>query len=151
MTLQDQLLDDMKASMKAGDAGLTATLRLLRSSIKNEEIRLGRELSAAELLKQLQKEAKQRRDSASQYREADRPELAEREEYELMVIGRYLPQPLSLDELIVIVDGVIGRLGHSAQMGQIIAAVLAETGARADGSTVARIVRERMPLGEKTA
>jgi uncharacterized protein len=146
MTLQDQLMEDMKNSMKAGDAKLTGVLRLLRSAVKNEEIRTGHALTNDEIVKLLQKEAKQRRDSAQQYHAAGRAELANQEEYELEVIGRYLPEPMSEPELIALVDKAVAQIGANsmAQMGQVVSLVMSEAGARADGSNVARLIRERL-------
>jgi len=144
MTIAEQITQDLTASMKAGDTARTGTLRLLRAAFKNEEIKLGHTLSDDESLKVLQREAKQRRDSIDQYRAAQRPELAEREEAELEIIQTYLPQPLSEDELRAIVAEVATAQGDGAQMGAVIGAVMQRVGARAEGGTVSRLVRERL-------
>ena len=144
MTIAEQITQDLTASMKAGDTARTGTLRLLRAAFKNEEIKLGHTLSDDESLKVLQREAKQRRDSIDQYRAAQRLELAEREEAELEIIQTYLPQPLSEDELRAIVAEVATAQGDGAQMGAVIGAVMQRVGARAEGGTVSRLVRERL-------
>jgi uncharacterized protein YqeY len=146
MTAVEQIDQDLAASMKAGDSVRTGVLRLLRSSMKNEQIKLGRELTEAEVLKLLQRESKQRRDSITAYNEAERPELAKVEEDELAIIAVYLPEALSEEALQTLVDEVITELGKPgpAAMGQVIGAVMARVGARAEGGAVSKIVRERL-------
>ncbi len=146
MTIAEQLMEDMKASMKAGEAGRTGTLRLLRGALKNEEIKVGHALDEAEALKVLGREAKQRRDSIEAYRTANREDLAEVEEQELAIIGTYLPEALSTEELGHIVDEVIAELGATdmKQMGAVIGGVMAKAGARAEGGVVSRLVREKL-------
>lgn len=145
-SITTQIELDVGASMKEGTSVRTGTLRLLRSSFKNEQIKLGHELSNDEVLKVLQREAKQRRDSIEAYEKAEREDLANVERGELEIISTYLPQPLSSGELKVIVDEVVTSLGNPelSAMGQVIGAVMARVGARADGGSVAKAVRERL-------
>ena len=144
--ITDKLTEDMKASMKSGDAERTGVLRLLRGALKNEEIKVGHTLDEDEVLKVLQREAKQRRDSIEAYRSADREDLAAKEEVELAVVLGYLPQALSDDELAQIVDEVIAETGATEvkQMGAVIGGVMKRVGARAEGGTVSRLVREKL-------
>jgi len=146
LTTMEQIDKDLATSMKAGDATRTGVLRLLRSSFKNEEIKLGHPLSEAEALKILQRESKQRRDSITAYNEANRPELAREEEVELEIIATYLPESLSDEELATLVDEVIAELGKPGPeaMGKVIGAVMAKAGARADGGAVSKVVREKL-------
>jgi len=146
MTIPETLKLDMATSMKAGDAPRTGVIRLLRSSMQNEVIKLGHELSDDEAMKVLQREAKQRRDSISQYEVAGRQDLIDIEAAELELIQAYLPEALSEAELEVIVDGVIARLGATdmKQMGAVIGAAMAEVGARAEGGAVSAIVKSKL-------
>lgn len=146
MTIADQLTEDMKASLKAGDTVRTGTLRLLRGAVKNEEIKVGTGLDDDGVLKVLQREAKQRRDSIAAYQNASRNDLAAHEEAELAIIGEYLPEALSEVELAQIVTDVVAETGaHSiAQMGPVMGAVMQRVGARADGTMVSRLVREKL-------
>jgi uncharacterized protein YqeY len=146
MTVTAQIELDIAESMKAGDKTRTGVLRLLRNAFKNEQIKLGRELTEAEVLKVLQRESKQRRDSITAYNEAHRPELAAVEEGELVIIDTYLPEALTEDELKKIVDEVVTGLGKpdASAMGQVIGAVMAKVGAKAEGGAVAKLVRERL-------
>src|SRR5690242_20178518 len=109
MTIQERLTADMAASMKSGDAATTGVVRLLRGALKNEEIKRGHELSEAEALAVLQREAKQRRDSIEQYQAAGRNELAAAEEAELGIINGYLPAPLTEAELRALVEAVVAE------------------------------------------
>jgi uncharacterized protein YqeY len=146
MMIQERLLEDMKTGMKSGNTELTGVIRLLRGAMKNEQIKVGHELSEEEALKVLQREAKQRRDSATQYEEAGRPELAAKETAELKVIAGYLPEAMSEAELAAVVDVVIAEQGATdmKQMGAVIGAVMARVGAQAEGGAVSKLVREKL-------
>jgi uncharacterized protein YqeY len=143
--ITEQLTEDMKTSMKAGETERTGVIRLLRGAFKNEEIKVGHPLDDAEALKVLQREAKQRRDSIEAYRMAGRDDLRAIEEAELVIIATYLPEAMSDEELAAVVDAVATELGADMkQMGQVIGAVMKQVGARADGGAVSRLVRERL-------
>lgn len=146
MTIAEQLTEDMKESMRSGDSVRTGTLRLLRGAIKNEEIKIGHPLDDADVLKVLQREAKQRRDSIESYRGAGREDLAIKEEAELTILSTYLPEQLSEESLHKVIDEVVVELGAStmAQMGAVVGAVIKRVGAQAEGSTVSRLVREKL-------
>ena len=146
MTLLETLQHDMTSSMKQGDATRTGTIRLLRSAMQNEAIKVGHALDDGEAMKVLQREAKQRRDSITQYAAAGRDDLVAVEEGELKLIDGYLPQPLDEAELSSIVDSVITELGatDASKLGAVIGAVLAQVGATADGGTVSKLVRSRL-------
>jgi uncharacterized protein len=146
VALADKLTEDMKASMKAGNSARTGTIRLLRGAVKNEEIKAGQTLDDEGVLKVLQREAKQRRDSIEAYRAAGRDDLVAHEEAELAVVNEYLPQALSEAELAEVVRSVIAATGATgmAQMGAVMGATMQQVGARADGAAVARIVREQL-------
>lgn len=146
MTIALQLTEDMKTSMKAGQTDRTGVLRLLRGSLKNEEIKLGHALEEAEALRVLQREAKQRRDSISAYDAAGRADLSKHEAMELGIVQEYLPATMSEEDLIAVIDEVIAKSGATtvAQMGMVIGGVMQQVGARAEGGTVSRLVRERL-------
>jgi uncharacterized protein len=146
MTIAEQLTEDMKASMKAGDSARTGVVRLLRSSMKYEEIKLGHPLEEIEALKVLQREAKQRRDSMDAYVAADRQDLVAQEQSELDVIAQYLPKAMSESEVGQVVDEVIAEIGASdmKQMGAVIGAVMKRVGASAEGGLVSKLVKEKL-------
>ena len=146
MTILETLKTDMATSMKAGTAARTGVIRLLRSSMQNEVIKLGHELCDDEAMKVLQREAKQRRDSITQYGAAGRQDLIDIEAAELEVIKGYLPEALSVAELEITIDGVIAQLGATdmKQMGAVIGAAMKEVGARAEGGAVSAIVKSKL-------
>lgn len=151
MPLKETLQSDLHNAIKSRDELTTATLRMALAAVTNAEVagKQAKELSDDEVLAVLDKEAKKRRESAQAYRDAQRPELADREEAELAVLTAYLPTPLSADEVSAIIDEAIaqaaadGRSGMAA-MGPVMQRVTAATKGRADGKTVAGIVRQRL-------
>lgn len=146
MSLILKIDTDLATAMRAAETSKVSVLRMLKSSIKNEQIKLGHELNDDEVMTVLKREAKQRRDSIEQYEKAERDDLASVEKTELEVIKSYLPEQLSEDELKKVVDEVVSETGASSpsEMGVVMGAVLKQVGSRADGGMVARIVRERL-------
>src|SRR5437879_10497846 len=92
MSLKDQIIKDMTASMKAKDAARTSTLRMVKAALQNREIEKGGPLDDDELMKLLRSLVKQRRDSVEQYQKGGRQELADKEQAEIAVIESYLKQ-----------------------------------------------------------
>lgn len=151
MGLKDTLQTDLHTAIKSRDELTAATLRMALAAVTNAEVagKQAKELSDDEVMAVLDKEAKKRREAAEAYKDANRPELAEREEAELGVLTAYLPEPLSEDEISAIIDEAIsaaaadGKSGMAA-MGPVMQAVTAATKGRADGKTVSGIVRQRL-------
>ena len=146
MSLLEKIDSDLVTAMKERVVSQVSVLRMLKSSIKNEQIKLGHELSDDEVMTVLKREAKQRRDSIEQYDKAGRDDLSSAEKMELEVIKSYLPEQLSEEEVKKVVDEVGDETGATSptDMGIVIGAVLIKVGSRADGSVVARIVKERL-------
>lgn len=142
------LRSDLTAAMRAREEVRVATLRMVLTAISTEEVSgtEARELTDAETLKVVMKEAKKRKESATAYRDAARPELAEREDAELAVLEAYLPEQLDDDELTAIVDRAIDEVGATsmAQMGQVMKRAQTEIAGRADGGVVAAKVKARL-------
>ncbi|MDX8384811.1 MAG: GatB/YqeY domain-containing protein, partial [Ghiorsea sp.] len=93
--LSQRITDDMKTAMKAKDACALGAIRMLRAAIKDKEIALGETPSDADVIAVISKLIKQRRDSATQYTDAERPELAEKENAEIKVLEVYMPEQMS--------------------------------------------------------
>jgi uncharacterized protein YqeY len=135
---------DLTEAIRAQDKVTSATLRMALTAITVEESAgAHHELSADDVLKVLAKEAKKRREAATAYEDAGRPELAAIEHDELAVLERYLPAQLSDAEIGEIVAATIASLGATgmAQMGQVMKAATATVAGRADGGKVAAAVR----------
>ena len=141
-----RMKEDMKTAMKAREKDRLQTIRMLLSSLKNAEIELQRELTEEDILNVLTTEAKKRRESAKAYRDGDRVELAEIEEAELVVLGGYLPEPLSDEEVGAIVEEVMAEVGASSRkdMGKVMGPVMQRVKGRFDGSRVKDIVTSKL-------
>lgn len=149
MALKERINDEMKAALLGGNRFAGETLRNLKAAILNEEVASGKRdegLSDAEIEKVIAREVKKRTESAKIYRDNARPELAEPEEQELEVLKAYLPEQLSEAELTTLVEQKIATLGVSdpQAMGQVIGAVKAEVGNKADGALLAAIVKNTL-------
>ena len=124
MGLAEQIKKDSIISLKEGDVLRKETLRMLLSAIHNEEISKGKdnELSEEDVLSVLSRESKKRRESAEVYREADRAELAQKEEDELTIIKAYLPKELEASEIEIFAKEVIesGETNLGKAMGQVM-------------------------------
>jgi len=143
MTIKDKLTQDLKVAMKAGDSLKKETVRLLRSAIRNAEIDVGHDLNDDESLAILSKQAKQRRDSIAQYRQAGRDDLADHEADELTIIEAYLPRQLTDDEIVERAKAAIAELGVAgmAGMGPAMKRLSAELKGQADGKRISQVVR----------
>jgi len=144
--MQKQLIDDMKAAMKAGEKSRLSCIRMLRAAMKDKEIELGHVLDDAEAMAVVSKLLKQRNDAAKQYADADRSDLQEQELAEAAVFQTYLPEPLSDDELAVIIDQAISDAGASSMrdMGKVMGIVKSKAEGRADMGKVSGIIKSRL-------
>jgi uncharacterized protein YqeY len=147
MSLKQQIISDLTASMKAQDAPRTSTLRMVKAAVMNREIEKGGELEDEEMMKLLRSLVKQRRDSVEQYEKGGRQELADKEKTEIEVIEAYLPQAASRDEIEAAVAATIAETGASSlkDMGRVMKAVQpALAGKNADGRAVSEIVKAKL-------
>ena len=143
MSLEQKINDDYVHAMKHGEQSRKDTLRLLRAAVKNAAIEAGHPLADGEVLAVLAKQAKQRRDSIEQFGKGGRPDLVVLEEAELAVIESYLPQQLTEAEIEAVVRRHVAALGVTgpAEMGKVMAPVMAEVAGQADGKVVSGVVR----------
>jgi hypothetical protein len=149
MTLQERVDSDLKEAMRAKDATKLGVLRLLKSALKYAAIAKSdaeAELSDAEAVQVVRKQAKQRQDSVESFEKGGRAELADKEKEELAILNTYLPQGMSTDELAKVVRETIADLGATskAQMGAVMKALQAKVGGRADGKTLSSEVQKQL-------
>ena len=139
MSLIDQVRTDMTSAMKAGDRERVGALRLVLSELQKDAKDGGTDELAV-----LRRERKRRLEAAEQFRDAGRTELAEGEEAEARIIEGYLPTELDDAELDAIVQAAIAETGakEPKDMGQVMKAVMAKAGGRADGKRASARVRE---------
>ena len=145
MSIQDRLSEEMKAAMRARDSLRLGTIRMARTALKNAEIEARQALDDAAAIKVLSTLVKQRREAAEAYR-ATRPELADKEEQELLVLQEFLPAQLSEAELEEMIARAIAESGASSMrdMGAVMKLVTPQTTGRADGKLVSEIVRKQL-------
>jgi len=141
-----QLTEDMKTAMKAGEKLRLSCIRLMRAAIKDKEIELGHVPEAAEAIAVLAKLLKQRNDAASQYGDAGRADLQQKELAEAAIIQAYLPEPLSDDELRAMVAQAIADTGASSMrdMGKVMGMVKNKAEGRADMGKISGLVKAQL-------
>jgi uncharacterized protein YqeY len=145
--INDKIKEELKTAMKAKDVEKRDVLRMIDSMIKNVEIEKGKReegLSDEEILEVLMKAVKQRKDSANQYLEGGRPELAEKEQKEIEIISVYLPEQLGEEEITKIVKEVISQAGtiSANDLGKVMGQIMARVKGQADGNLVRTIVQK---------
>ena len=144
-TLETRLHEDLTAAIRSRDEVSSATLRMALTAVKNEAVSGtdARELTDADVVTVLGREAKKRRESATAYDDAQRPELAARERAELAVLVGYLPAQLSDEELAALVAAAVAETGADSprQMGNVMKVLTPRIAGRADGGRVAAVVR----------
>jgi len=138
MLLKDQIKDEVKVAMKAKDTVRRDALRLLTSAFKQVEVDERIELDDAATLKIIQKQVKQRMDSLTQFKEAGRDDLAEKEQSEITIFEAYLPKQLSDDELTVRIQEVIAKVGAESMkdIGKVMGMASKELNGLADGKRI---------------
>ena len=149
MTLQQRVDSDLKEAMRAKDATKLAVLRMLKSALKYAAIEKSgaeAELSDAEAIQVIRKQAKQRQDSIESFEKGGRAELANKEKEELALLNTYLPEGMRPDELTKVVSETIAELGATskAQMGSVMKALQTKVGGRADGKTLSAEVQKQL-------
>jgi uncharacterized protein YqeY len=146
--LADRLREDLTAAMKRRDELATSALRMALAGIQVAAVsgKEARDLDDEEIIKVLAKQAKKREEAAEAFRNADRPDRADRELAERDVLATYLPAALTPEELEALVTEVLAEGGFSgmAAMGPAMKAVTAKVAGRADGKIVSAMVRERL-------
>jgi hypothetical protein len=137
---------EMKAAMKARAKERLATIRLIQAEFKRIEVDERIEIDDARALAILDKMVKQRRDSASQYRDAGREELAAQEDAEIAVIQEFLPQQLSEAEISDAIDAALATIDASgmAAMGPLMGILKPQMQGRADMGQVSRLVKAKL-------
>lgn len=148
MSLLNKINDDLKSAMRAKAEQELLVLRMLISSLKNKRIELKKqeELSNEEIVAVLKTEVKKRRDSISSYQDGGREDLAEKEQAEIDIIQKYLPEEMGEEAVRTVVQEVIAGMGEvsPADFGKVMGAVMGKLKNQADGSVVQRIVKENL-------
>ena len=143
MSLKTQLTEDMKTAMRAKDQVSLSTIRLINAAIKQFEVDERTEADDAKVISILTKMVKQRKDSAKMYTEAGRQDLADKENAEIEILNRYLPQMMSAEEIKTVVEAVIAETGASgmADMGKVMGVLKTRLAGKADMGEVNKVLK----------
>jgi hypothetical protein len=143
MDLKAEIQLAVKAAMKSGDTVTLSALRLLLAALQNEEIRIRRALGADEIQKIIGTLCKQRGEAIELYRQGGREELAAKEEAELAILKKFLPQQLSDEEIKSVIQGSIDEVGAKglADLGKVMKLVMPKVTGRSDGKRVSDLAK----------
>lgn len=146
MSLKQQLTNDMKAAMKAGEKDRLGVIRLINAAIKQREVDERIELDDAAVLAVLEKMVKQRKDSVSQYETASREDLAAIERAEIVVIEAYLPAKLDEASILAAIDAAIASTGATgpADIGKLMGTLKPALAGQADMGLVSKLVKQKL-------
>ncbi len=144
MTLKTQLRDALTEALKSGDTQRKMTLRMALASIKNAEVEARGEVDEAKVLNLLQKEVKFRQETIEGAKQANRPDLITKAEVEIGILSEFLPQPITEEELRMLVKQAIQESGASSidEIGQVMGVLMPKIRGKADGKEANQIVRE---------
>jgi uncharacterized protein YqeY len=144
--LKTQIQEDMKTAMRAGDRDRLSVVRMLLAAIKQREVDERTETTDANVLQILEKQIKQRRESATQFTAGGRADLADREAAEIAVLQTWLPSALSAGEIDALIDEVMTACAATSMkdMGRVMAALRERAQGRADFSTIGESVKARL-------
>ena len=144
MSLLETLNDDIKVAMKSKDKEALAILRMIKTSIQNEQINKGEDLSPDEELTLVSREMKQRKESLSEFEKAGRNDLVEQANVGISIVARYLPEQLSDEELKSIIAEAIASVDATSMkdFGKVMGVVMPKTKGKADGQKINTLVKE---------
>lgn len=142
--LSNNLLKDFKKYLIAKDTVKKNTVQILRAEILNKSKELQRDISDEEILEIIAKQIKQKKDSLSDFKKADRQDLIDQTYEEIDTLEQYMPKPLSIEELAIIVKETASEINaiDKRDMGRLIKEVKQQAGVRADGKTISDLVKQ---------
>ena len=146
MSIRQTISDDMKTFMRAKDSARLGAIRLLQASIKQKEVDERIELNDDQILAVIQKMLKQRKDSIEAYQQANRQDLIDQEQLEIEVLTKYMPEPLSDEEINQYIEEAVASTGASdmKDMGKVVGVLKSKVAGRADMGEVSKLVRQKL-------
>ena len=146
MSLDEKLVEEMKQAMKSNDKLRLSTIRMIRSALKNKEIELKKKLEDEEVIKVIQVMVRKGEESVEQFQTGGRVDLVEKEKKEIEILKSFLPQPLSQEELLKIIDQSIQETQASSpkDIGKVMKSIMPKIGGKADGKLINQLVKERL-------
>ncbi len=146
MSLKENINEDMKSAMRSKDTARLGAIRLLQSALKQKEVDERINLNDEDILVIIEKMLKQRRDSIDAFKNANRQDLVEKEEFEVAVLQEYMPEPLTDDEIMKIIDQAIVNTGSSSMkdMGAVMNAIKQQLSGRANMADVSQKIKSKL-------
>ena len=146
MSLEERLLEEMKLAMKSNEKLKLSTIRMIRSALKNKEIDLRKKLEDEDIVKVIQAMVRKGEESVEQFQAGGRMDLVEKEKNEIEIMKSFLPQPLSQEEILKIIDQSIQETQASSlkDLGKVMKSVMPKMGGKADGKLINQLVKERL-------
>jgi len=146
MGLEERLVEEMKQAMKSNDKAKLSTIRMIRSAVKNKEIDLRKPLDDDAIFRVIQGMVKKSEESIEQFKIGGRMDLVEKETKEIEIMKSYLPQPLSREEILKVIDQTIEETKASSlkDLGKVMKTVMPKLGGKVDGAVVNQLVKERL-------
>jgi uncharacterized protein len=146
MSLEERLVEEMKQAMKANDKARLSTIRMIRTAVKNKEIDLRNKLDDDEILRVIQGMVRKSEESVEQFKAGGRMDLVEKETKEIEILRSYLPQALSQEDVIRIIDESIQETQASSlkDLGKVMKSVMPKLTGKADGKLINQLVKERL-------
>jgi len=146
MSIRQTISDDMKTFMRAKDSARLGAIRLLQAAIKQKEVDDRIELNNDQIFSVIQKMLKQRKDSIEAYQKASRQDLIDQEQLEIEVLSKYMPEPLSEEEINQYIEEAIATTGASdmKDMGKVVGILKSKVAGRADMAEVSKLVRQKL-------
>ena len=143
MSLLKSITDEMYLSMKSGNKDKANTLRTLISKLKDQQIKLRKDISDEETLKIIKTLVKQRKESAEIYSKADREELAEKENFEISILSNYLPKLMSDEDVLSLIKEIIDETNAKdlSDIGKVMPLVMQRGRGKVDGKIANRVLR----------
>ncbi|NCV38609.1 MAG: GatB/YqeY domain-containing protein [Betaproteobacteria bacterium] len=146
MSIRQTISDDMKTFMRAKDSARLGAIRLLQAAIKQKEVDERIELNDDQIFSVIQKMLKQRKDSIEAYQKASRQDLIDQEQLEIEVLSKYMPEPLSEEEINQYIEEAIVTTAASdmKDMGKVVGILKSKVAGRADMAEVSKLVRQKL-------
>lgn len=142
--IKDDIQQAIYTNLKAKNETATKVLRFILSQIKYEEINKQKDLTDEEVIAVLQKEMKKRKESIEMYKKSGRQDIVDDETKQIEIIEQYTPKQMSEEEVKKVIDDIVPAGSDMAAMGKVIGMVMGKLKGKADGSIVARLVKEKL-------
>jgi uncharacterized protein YqeY len=146
MGLEERLVEEMKQAMKSSDKERLSTIRMIRSAVKNKEIELRKKLDDGAVIKVIQGMLRRGEESLEQFQTGGRMDLVEKETKEMEILKSFLPQPLSQEEILKIIDETIQETEASSMkdIGRVMKSIMPKLEGKTDGKLINQLVKQKL-------